>query len=101
MKLTQSEIKTDERGYNNMPSREEIYTMVTKMLPEAKWMDSPKAYWQNGSDTVALAIDTDELSTRGAAKIMKNINDLRTKSMADEFDIEQDGGMVIIRIWWD
>jgi hypothetical protein len=97
--FTKAELKATQDGFNNMPARVELEHAFAS-FGESAWFDyvdlKHTAHWQNGEDTVVVAINASETAfiRMLLARIAKHLD-------VDEFDFIKAGPQLVARFWWD
>ena len=95
MKITQSELKTDQGGFNSLKPRHKIVEAIDKYELELVFVDTDKTYWRNENDTMVFYIQKGKMVE--FAQFIVEIN-------PDEFQVTRSNELRIketVRLWWD
>jgi len=104
MNIKKAELKVTEDGFNEMPSRAVIETLLEPLKYGFRIVDTDKDYWKNEQDTIVFEIDGNELYRYGGATIADTIiatNHFINMTHPDEVHTEKRGSKVVYRMWWD
>lgn len=91
---TQSTLKATQDGFNNMPTKQAIATVLATYNLEP--VDIEKNYWQNAEDTVVVITKAGMTAFEAT-----NMTIALTALDLDEIHAINEDGRIIIRMWWD
>ena len=104
MNIRKGEMKATVDGFNEMPSKAVLETLLEKIQYGFRIVDTDKEYWANAEDTLVFEIDGEELYRFGGKTIADTlvaVGDFINKTRPDEVDTVQRGAKVVYRMWWD
>lgn len=100
-----AEVKLEEGGFNNMPGKEQVLTMLELSGVEYSVVDlDAPAYWENANDTLVIAFERLEVWRLGEATSMAFaiwLAKFIEQNGCDEFDTYTIGKRTAMRFWWD